>query len=343
MEAFQDLEVWRKEAREALQKRTQTCREQLSRLDLEAEPSGAGKGQAGELPHLENNPIDSGKAPVRRWSTSRLPQYKQLHAHRARTSPRTEPPRLSPNPFAARPVQKPRSRGPTPRSSKEDEGRRKTLAEQAPSRSLVRARTQPGPWRRASDRAKEFRANKAVTPLREARRALEALASAALAATLRCSRSQDLTSSLLRRVLAESAELEQLAELLRAPSTASTASSTALTAHARVVEILEEAKEANRLLGQALRALGTEGRRWGPCRQPSSDQGLLTTETRREEAVEAKPGTPTGPEEANARCTVMAALNELVSGMRQALDDIHQMRQHAVSKPGIQPEGIRCD
>ncbi|CAE7940433.1 RBL3 [Symbiodinium necroappetens] len=374
---------------QAHDKRTQTCRELISRLDHRVQPGCADRdgavlihrlepqhahpGQQRELCPEKKDWIQLEEAQVRRWGTSKtmLPQYRVLHARRsARTSPRTEMPRPSPHTVQARLPKKPRSRpsSVTPRSPRKDEGRKRSEQE-APVRSLARARcwqkmgfakfplhvalaipdcpdadrTQSGPWRRASDRAsKEIRASKSATPLREARRALEALASAALAATLRCSRSQELTTCLLRRVLAESAELEQLAELLRAPSAPS---ASLPTAHARVVEILEEAKEANRLLGQALRALGAdgaEGRRWGRQLNLDLDQAFSTekhnveklTKRRMEPAEVAKPGTP-APDEPNARCTVMAALNELVSGMRQALDDIHQLRQDAVSESGF--------
>mmetsp|Transcript_36240 Transcript_36240/g.84965 ORF Transcript_36240/g.84965 Transcript_36240/m.84965 type:complete len:363 (-) Transcript_36240:93-1181(-) len=355
MEAFQDLKAWRQEAKEAHEKRTQTCRELMSRFER-VQPGADDRsgvfhldpGQQTELRPERKDRIELGKVQMRRWGTSHtmLPQYGVLHARRARTSPRTEMPRPSPHPAQTRLSKKPRSRpsSMTPRSPRKDEGRKQT--EEA-VRSLARTRTQSGPWRRASDRAsKEIRASKTATPLREARRALEALASAALAATLRCSRSQELTTCLLRRVLAESAELEQLAEVLKnAPTNGASPSPPSLpTAHARVVEILEEAKEANRLLGQALRALGAdgaEGRRWGRQLNLDFDQAysekhhVEKPSKRTVEAAEAKPGTP-APEEANARCTVMAALNELVSGMRQALDDIHQLRQDAVSESGIQ-------
>ncbi|CAE7228833.1 YPTV4 [Symbiodinium pilosum] len=257
------------------------------------------------------------------WNLAGGEQYVTLASALLRTRTRTSQRPLLPSASKTPSCPRPRSRG----SSRDDAARLAGVeaVPQAPSRSLTRARTQP--WRRASDRAGKELLNK-VAPLREARRALEALASAALAATLRCSRSQELTTSLLRRVLAESAELEQLAESLRRPSSAK-------TAHARVVEILEEAKEANRLLGQALRAFG-DGQ---PHDQNRSNPGMTDmrrTERPSREGAEASPASKprpiSGPEEANARCTVMAALNELVSGMRQALDDIHQLRQDAASK-----------
>eukprot|EP00439_Symbiodinium_sp_Y106_P066226 s2639_g10.t1 len=218
------MQAWRQEAKEAHEKRTQTCRELMSRFER-VQPGADDRsgvfhldpGQQTELRPERKDRIELGKVQMRRWGTSHtmLPQYGVLHARRARTSPRTEMPRPSPHPAQTRLSKKPRSRpsSMTPRSPRKDEGRKQT--EEA-VRSLARTRTQSGPWRRASDRAsKEIRASKTATPLREARRALEALASAALAATLRCSRSQELTTCLLRRVLAESAELEQLAEVLK--------------------------------------------------------------------------------------------------------------------------------
>jgi len=318
---LQDLEVWRREAREALTRRTESSQELLSQLDSEtASPL------TGPVPHVYEKlkTRDTG-ARARRWGAkcgveSGLPRYSALHAQRPRHSPRRDATRTSPRNAGLRTLAKSGSRSPVARRSVE--GKSKMALEQALSPAFGRSRSS-APCRRASDRAKsqDPARRKCDSLVREARRALEGLAAAALSATLRCSKSQDLTASLLRRVLAETAELDQLSDRLQQPALAA-------AARERAHVILDEAKQANRLLAGALQALEDRPRRWG--RRARSAATIPTAPGSRE--VQKPPPPSPGSDEGTARCTVMAALNEMVSGMRQALDDIRDLRQHAASK-----------